>query len=242
MPQGQTESGAILLAAICWATNAQRRCYPTWHCAYRPVSHLLIVNNSSFSLSLAVLSLSLSRKNGSVNGADRQRFGPSCVLLKHVSQGRTERMRIHVINFSTTGNSLDLLETWKRRLISHHRASRRHTPRPSLPPTLVWSLLMFFPDERATVPLCVSSVCSSGHPAKPLTGLILNSAYAKRATYRKYYLTQNPSPPWAPIRASVTFSVHQGKGQRWKRKKWGGWRGEYGYVRRADRRLPWTKP
>jgi hypothetical protein len=111
VPQGQTESGAILLAAICWATNAQRRCYPTWHCAYRPVSHLLIVNNSSFSLSLAVLSLSLSRKNGSVNGADRQRFGPSCVLLKHVSQGRTERMRIHVINFSTTGNSLDLLET-----------------------------------------------------------------------------------------------------------------------------------
>ena len=30
------------------------------------------------------------RKSGSVIGADRQRFGPSCVLLKRVPQGRTE--------------------------------------------------------------------------------------------------------------------------------------------------------
>jgi len=30
------------------------------------------------------------RKSGSVIGADRQRFVPSCVLLKRVPQGRTE--------------------------------------------------------------------------------------------------------------------------------------------------------
>ena len=30
------------------------------------------------------------RKSGSLIGADRQRFGPSCVLLKRVPQGRTE--------------------------------------------------------------------------------------------------------------------------------------------------------
>ena len=30
------------------------------------------------------------RKSGSVIGADRQRFGPSCVLLKRVPKGRTE--------------------------------------------------------------------------------------------------------------------------------------------------------
>ena len=30
------------------------------------------------------------RKSGSVIGADRQRFGPSCVLLKRVPQGRAE--------------------------------------------------------------------------------------------------------------------------------------------------------
>ncbi len=59
---------------------------------------------SSLSLSLSLSrararSLSLSRgsvwdpepsKSGSVIGADRQRFGPSCVLLKRVPQGRTE--------------------------------------------------------------------------------------------------------------------------------------------------------
>jgi hypothetical protein len=28
VPQGQTESGGIVLAAICWAPSAQRRCYP----------------------------------------------------------------------------------------------------------------------------------------------------------------------------------------------------------------------
>jgi hypothetical protein len=28
VPQGQTESGGIVLAAICWAPSARRRCYP----------------------------------------------------------------------------------------------------------------------------------------------------------------------------------------------------------------------
>ena len=55
--QGQTESGGIVLAAICWAPSAQRRCHPE-EALYLPTfSHLLIVNKV-FSLSLS-LSLSL---------------------------------------------------------------------------------------------------------------------------------------------------------------------------------------
>jgi hypothetical protein len=34
--QGQTESGGIVLAVICWAPSAHRRCYPTGRCTYRP--------------------------------------------------------------------------------------------------------------------------------------------------------------------------------------------------------------
>ena len=57
--QGQTESGGIVLAAICWAPSAQRRCHPE-EALYLPTfSHLLIVNKLlSLSLSL-FLSLSL---------------------------------------------------------------------------------------------------------------------------------------------------------------------------------------
>jgi hypothetical protein len=29
---GQPESGGIVLAVICWAASAQRRCYPTGRC------------------------------------------------------------------------------------------------------------------------------------------------------------------------------------------------------------------
>jgi hypothetical protein len=36
VPQGQTESGGILLAVTCWSPSAQRRCDPTERCAYRP--------------------------------------------------------------------------------------------------------------------------------------------------------------------------------------------------------------
>jgi hypothetical protein len=36
VPQGQTESGGVVLAVICWAPSAQRRCYPTGRCTYRP--------------------------------------------------------------------------------------------------------------------------------------------------------------------------------------------------------------
>jgi hypothetical protein len=35
VPQGRTESGGIVLAAICWAASAQRRCYPTGRCRER---------------------------------------------------------------------------------------------------------------------------------------------------------------------------------------------------------------
>ena len=35
-PQGQTESGGIVLADICWSPSAQRRCDPAGRCAYRP--------------------------------------------------------------------------------------------------------------------------------------------------------------------------------------------------------------
>ena len=39
-PQGQTESGGIVLAAICWATDAQRLCRPQ-EALYLPIfSHL----------------------------------------------------------------------------------------------------------------------------------------------------------------------------------------------------------
>jgi hypothetical protein len=33
VPQGQTESGGIVLAVICWSPSAQRRCDPTGRCA-----------------------------------------------------------------------------------------------------------------------------------------------------------------------------------------------------------------
>ena len=36
VPQGQTESGGIVLDVICWSSSAQRRCDPTGLCAYRP--------------------------------------------------------------------------------------------------------------------------------------------------------------------------------------------------------------
>ena len=37
VPQGQLESGGIVLAAICWATSAQRRCHPQ-EALYLPTS------------------------------------------------------------------------------------------------------------------------------------------------------------------------------------------------------------
>ena len=36
VPQGQLESGGIVLAVICWSPSAQKRCNPTGRCAYRP--------------------------------------------------------------------------------------------------------------------------------------------------------------------------------------------------------------
>ena len=61
VPQGYTESGGIVLAAMCWATSAQRRCHPK-EVLYLPTfSHLSGCQYTSFSLSLS-LSLSLSDK------------------------------------------------------------------------------------------------------------------------------------------------------------------------------------
>jgi hypothetical protein len=36
-PQGPTESGGIVLAAMCWGTSAQRRCHPQ-EALYLPTS------------------------------------------------------------------------------------------------------------------------------------------------------------------------------------------------------------
>ena len=55
VPQGQTEIGGIVLAAVArGATSAQRRCHPERRCTYRPSVIYLIVNKSlSLSLSLS---------------------------------------------------------------------------------------------------------------------------------------------------------------------------------------------
>jgi hypothetical protein len=54
VPQSQTESGGILLAAICWATSAPRK----RRCTYRPSVIYLIVNKLlSLSLSLSLPSV-----------------------------------------------------------------------------------------------------------------------------------------------------------------------------------------
>ncbi len=53
VPQGQAESGGIVLAAICWATSAQRRCHPEEALCLPTFSRLLIVNKL-LSLSLSV--------------------------------------------------------------------------------------------------------------------------------------------------------------------------------------------
>ena len=60
VPQGQTESGGIVLAAICWATRAQRRCHPHEALYFPTFSHLLFVNkllSLSLSLSLSLVSM-----------------------------------------------------------------------------------------------------------------------------------------------------------------------------------------
>jgi hypothetical protein len=68
VPQGQTESGGIVLAVICWSPSAQRRCalsLPT-------LSHSLIVNKL-FSLSLSLArSHSLSPSHTETRGRERK--------------------------------------------------------------------------------------------------------------------------------------------------------------------------
>jgi hypothetical protein len=54
VPQGHTESEGIVLAAICWATSAQRRCHPQ-EALYLPTfSHLFDCQQTSLSLSLSL--------------------------------------------------------------------------------------------------------------------------------------------------------------------------------------------
>ena len=84
VPQGQTESGGLVLAANagpqvpCGGVTHKRRC------TYRHSVFYLIVNK------VLSLSLSLARARSLSLGADRRRSGPSCVLLKRVPQGQTE--------------------------------------------------------------------------------------------------------------------------------------------------------
>jgi hypothetical protein len=76
VPHGQTESGGIVLAVVCWSPCAQRRCYPTgpghlrpesFYAAHRPEAvlpdralclptfgHFLIVKKTSLSPSLSL--------------------------------------------------------------------------------------------------------------------------------------------------------------------------------------------
>ena len=52
VPHGKTETGGMVLAAMCWAPSAQRRCHPK-EALYSPTfSHLLIVKKP-LSLSLS---------------------------------------------------------------------------------------------------------------------------------------------------------------------------------------------
>jgi hypothetical protein len=54
VPHGQTGSGGIVLAVIWWSPCAQRRCYPTGRCAYRPsVNSWMLIKTSLLSLSFA---------------------------------------------------------------------------------------------------------------------------------------------------------------------------------------------
>ncbi len=55
LPKGQKKSWGIVLAAICWAPSAQRRCHQKEALHLPTFSHLLIVNKLlSLSLSLSL--------------------------------------------------------------------------------------------------------------------------------------------------------------------------------------------
>jgi hypothetical protein len=66
VPHGQTESGGIVLAGICWSPRAHRRCslIPDRALCLPTFSHFLIANKTSLSLSL---SLSLPRAHASLS-------------------------------------------------------------------------------------------------------------------------------------------------------------------------------
>jgi hypothetical protein len=74
VPQGQTESGGIVLAAIFWGPSAQRRCHPEE--TYLPTfSHLLIVNK--------LLSLSLYHRTKLLLKCELEKLDGYAALLAH---------------------------------------------------------------------------------------------------------------------------------------------------------------
>jgi hypothetical protein len=82
VPQGQKESGGIVLAAICWAPIAQRRCHPE-EALYLPTfTHSLIVNK--------LLSLSHTHSPMLI----REHYTPALLLaLWHAFRQRTRGTR-----------------------------------------------------------------------------------------------------------------------------------------------------
>jgi hypothetical protein len=56
VPHGQTESGGIVLAGICWSPRAHRRCslIPDRALCLPTFSHVLIANKTTLSLSLSL--------------------------------------------------------------------------------------------------------------------------------------------------------------------------------------------
>jgi len=83
VPHVQTENGGIVLADICWATSAQRRCHPK-EALYLPTfSHLLIVNKlRSLSLFLSLAANAGPRvPSGGVTLKRRCTYRPSVTYL-----------------------------------------------------------------------------------------------------------------------------------------------------------------
>ena len=85
LQQGQTESGGIVLAVICWAPSAQRRCYPTRRCTYRPsdtFSHISINFSLSLSLSLCTC-INLDRRGPKAQSSliQARYVEPSCLIV-----------------------------------------------------------------------------------------------------------------------------------------------------------------
>ena len=93
------------------------------------------------------------RKSGSVIGADRQRFGPSCVLLKRVPQGRTE-----------SGGIVLAANAGPRVPSGGVTLKRRCTYRPSVIYLIVNKLLSLSLSLYLSLSLSQSAECVLSHP------------------------------------------------------------------------------